>query len=359
MYHALAWVWAFVVGMRDYLWALLLCGLSGDRVKIRGESYRVLRHIADGGFSQVLAVRRGGGSGETFAVKKIILQSEEQIRQAQWEIKVHQMIGNNNPNCLALLASEITSSSRGRREALLLFPILENGSLVDHLLALAKAGRELGEQDALAYLAQICNGLKAFHSQDPPIAHRDIKPHNILLAADGTPVLMDFGSAAIAYVDTSSRQARLSLQDYASQHCSMAYRAPELWEPTDDPSCIVDERTDIWSLGCLLFAMLFGQGFSPFECKFSQGRSASGPFVREQSSSGKPSGAPPQAVPRECTYLSIIGAIPLPASHDRTPAVVQMCKWMLTVNPSQRPTLAQVMQRLPSVQQSHHHLNIV
>ena len=79
MYHALAWVWAFVVGMRDYLWALLLCGLSGDRVKIRGESYRVLRHIADGGFSQVLAVRRGGGSGETFAVKKIILQSESKV----------------------------------------------------------------------------------------------------------------------------------------------------------------------------------------------------------------------------------------------------------------------------------------
>ncbi|KAG5572038.1 hypothetical protein H5410_061804 [Solanum commersonii] len=51
------------------------------------------------------------------------------------------------------------------------------------------------------------------------------------------------------------------IQEWASEHISAPFRAPELWDCTSQ--CDIDERTDIWSLGCTLFAIMYG--VSPFE----------------------------------------------------------------------------------------------
>lgn len=63
-------------------------------------------------------------------------------------------------------------------------------------------------------------------------------------------VLTDFGSAGPLTVTISSRQEALRLQEEAQAQCTMPYRAPELYDVPS--SCIVDERIDVWSLGCLL-----------------------------------------------------------------------------------------------------------
>ncbi|WVF72172.1 hypothetical protein IAT40_006984 [Kwoniella sp. CBS 6097] len=94
-----------------------------------------------------------------------------------------------------------------------------------------------------------------------PYAHRDIKPANIMIADDGTPVLMDFGSTIKARINVETRQQALLEQDIASEHSSMPYRAPELFDVKTGKT--LDEKVDIWSLGCTLFAVAYGH--SPFE----------------------------------------------------------------------------------------------
>jgi len=83
-----------------------------------------------------------------------------------------------------------------------------------------------------------------------------------MIADDGvTPVLMDFGSLVRARKFIATRQEALEQQDQAAEHSTMPYRAPELFDVKTGST--LSEKVDVWSLGCTLFALLYG--YSPFE----------------------------------------------------------------------------------------------
>ena len=108
-------------------------------------------------------------------------------------------------------------------------------------------------QEAVDIAEQIAKGLQAAHNRG--IIHRDIKPANILIASDGQVRIMDFGLARLA---EASRLTRFPIA-----MGTVAYMSPEQARGLD-----VDHRSDIWSLGVVMYEMIAGR--RPFQGQYDQ-----------------------------------------------------------------------------------------
>lgn len=123
------------------------------------------------------------------------------------------------------------------------------GYTLSHLL---NSIRPMPEKDAIKLAGRVCEALVYMHEHG--VVHRDLKPQNIMLCNDGTIRIMDFGIAK------TKEGRRLTFTGFTPAVGTPDYMAPEQVKGKRG-----DERTDIYSLGAILYEMVVGA--APFECE--------------------------------------------------------------------------------------------
>jgi protein kinase-like protein len=199
-----------------------------------GERYRVLSLLGSGGMGQVFRVRDEQG-GQELALKVLRpLESDDsdRVRRFQREIQILTRIRHD----AVLRILDWGESPTG------LYFVTELVDGEDLKLAIRRRGPwPAGESAALG--ATIADALGAAHAQG--VVHRDVKPNNVMLARDGSVRLLDFGLARGSGIDVTTLTRTGTLLG------TPGYMSPEQFDAHG-----VDERSDLYSLGVVLFEVL-------------------------------------------------------------------------------------------------------
>jgi eukaryotic-like serine/threonine-protein kinase len=213
--------------------------------------YKLLRRIGTGGMAEIFLARQQGPEGfqKTIALKRILphlCQDESFIQMFLQEARVAARV--SHPNVVQILD---LGQIDGRY-----FIAMEYVKGSD-LRTILRVSRALGAHIPIPIVCRIgsdvCAGLSAAHghrddSNTPaPIVHRDISPHNILVAESGVCKITDFGiaKAADSVSDTVSGVLKGKL----------TYLAPERLLNVCDP---LDVRPDLFSIGVVLYECITG-----------------------------------------------------------------------------------------------------
>ena len=151
--------------------------------------------------------------------------------------------GLQHPHILSVHDSGGAKTGEGSERLWFTMPYVEGESLRDRL----RREGQLPLDDAIRITREAAQGLRYAHEHG--VVHRDIKPENLLLTEDGNTLVADFGIARAV----SGGDERLTATGLAMG--TPAYMSPEQASGSGE----VDARSDVYSLGCVLYEMLAGE----------------------------------------------------------------------------------------------------
>ena len=199
------------------------------------ENFEVISKLGSGGFSKVYKVKRKIDN-QVYALKKvqILNLSEKQKMSSLNEIRVLASIKSKYVvNYKEAFLDEKDST------LCLVMEYADRGDLAKRIQEQKKKGKYFNEKDIWRVFIQLVKGLKSLH--DLEILHRDIKSSNIFLFSDGTAKLGDLNVCKILSNNVLGR----------TQAGTPSYAAPEVW--MEKPYGL---KSDIWSLGCVLYEII-------------------------------------------------------------------------------------------------------
>lgn len=207
--------------------------------------YEIRSLLGEGGMGQVYLaydtrLRRS-------VALKVLSGSELNAKQLlRFEQEAFAVSALNHPNILTIYEIGVTEGS-----PFISTEFIDGVTLRQHL---RKTQIELRE--ALNIAIQVCSALAAAH--EARIIHRDIKPENIMVRPDGYIKVLDFGVAKLSQPELSADPDADTIQLVKSEP-GLIIGTTKYMSPEQARSLEVDERTDLWSLGVLLFEMLAGK----------------------------------------------------------------------------------------------------
>ena len=196
--------------------------------------FQIISKLGEGAYSTVFKVKRNQDN-MIYALKKVKLMNLSSKEK------------ENSLNEVRILASVKSSFVVSYKEAFfdekdntlcIVMEFADNGDLYQQIVQHKKSAKFFEESDIWRIFIQLVKGLKALH--DLKILHRDMKSANVFLFSNGSAKLGDLNVSKVAKRGLGYTQTGTPY-----------YASPEVWK--DKP---YDKKSDIWSLGCVLYEMI-------------------------------------------------------------------------------------------------------
>lgn len=208
-----------------------------------GGRYLLDSVIGRGGMAEVWKAR-DSRLGRDVAIKRLRADlSSDPTFQARFRREAQAAAGLNHHNIVAVYdTGEEMDDSTGVHVPYIVMELVQGHTLRDVL----RDGRKILPERALEFVQGVLDALAYSHKSG--IVHRDIKPANVMLTPQGQVKVMDFGIAR-AVADTSATMTQTAAVIGTAQYLS----------PEQARGETVDQRSDIYSSGCLLYELLVGR----------------------------------------------------------------------------------------------------
>lgn len=219
--------------------------------------YRILDQLGKGGMG-VVYLAEDTRDGKWVAIKvlpkDVDLDEDRLARFSREGRMLEELKSLKHPNI-----AEIYEQAEYDGKPLIALEYVPGETLADRL-----RNGPLPIPETLRIALQIADALQSAHQRH--IVHRDLKPANIKITPEGQVKVLDFGLAKRFQADLvdaetgESRTRSMSLTESGMLIGTPAYMSPEQWNGQE-----IDQRTDLWAFGCLLYEMLTGE--APFSGK--------------------------------------------------------------------------------------------
>ena len=252
--------------------------------------FQIISKLGEGAYSTVFKVKRNIDQ-KIYALKKVKLLnlSEKEKENSLNEVRILASVKSN-----FVVSYKEAFFDEKDNTLCIVMEFADNGDLYQQIVQHKKSAKFFEESDIWRIFIQLVKGLKALH--DLKILHRDMKSANVFLFSNGSAKLGDLNV---------SKVARRGLG--YTQTGTPYYASPEVWK--DKP---YDHKSDVWSLGCVLYEMITLR--PPFRAQDMEGlfnKVCKGQFSR----------------------------IPERFSDD----LFQVVQFLLQVNPTSRPSCEQIL----------------
>ncbi len=209
------------------------------------ERYVIAKVLGSGGMGNVyLASDQTIPNGRACAIKETPTPADEPPTREQYvRIRALQMEADIMSKLHHPAIPRVFDFFPWQRRHYLVMDHIDGQTLNDRLVAqLKEHGAGFDEPTVIGWALLICDLFDYLHNQDPPVIHRDIKPENFILTPQNELRMIDYGIAR-----------RLTGNQRITEQGTQGYAAPESYHGYGDP------RTDIYSLGALMHALLTGK----------------------------------------------------------------------------------------------------
>lgn len=256
------------------------------------DGYRLIKKLGEGGMSQVFLAERAD-TGDQHVLKLARITDDEDGEIVQRFIAEYALVSQiDHPN-----VAKIFHQGFSETHAYIAMEYFSEGDLRRLIQQSHSPAIQLPPDTAIAILIQVAAALAAVHKIG--IVHRDMKPDNVMLRADGSLALSDFGIAKHAHTEL-----------YETAHGEV-FGTPVYIAPEQATGQAIDHRADIYSLGAMFFELLTGR--PPYKARDAQ------------------------------TMLEQHVHAPLPVLPNHLARFAPLVNHMLAKNPDDRPASAQVV----------------